>query len=279
MQLRHLPFVFITVLLGSCLQETDIPLKESSWVVEGLILDEEIATVNLTIVTPKDGAELIFCPDNEVSKLIQLEKINDRTEVLQSTDPFRGAYQSDSIIGEFNRDYTLRVDIGDDLPTIIGQTKMPKYKLEIDSVRLIPSLNPQGSIIINSLKLFFKPLPETNIFVRVLVSSNFNGLTAADAIVTPEIFIRGEDLAKDDWSYTWRANRQLFEDSVTIKTFVMEEAVWEYLDFIRLAQTQTIDETFNISLAPTDKRKANLTGDILGYFAAMTTDTLDVLIQ
>jgi len=278
MKLHYSLFILFTILLGSCLQETELPLNESSWLLEGLILEEEAAIVNLTVVTPKDGVELIFCPSNEVSKLIQLEKVNDRTEILESTNPLQGVYQSDSIVGEPNREYGISVDIGDELPIIIGQTTMPKYKLDIDSARLIPSLSEQGNVVINSVKLFFKPLPETNIFARILISSNLNGFSDENVVITPEIFIKGEEIARNNWSYTWRASRQLFEDSITIKTFLMEETVWKYLDFIRLAESQTIDETFNITLAPTDKRKANLTGDIIGYFAAMTTDSL-VLIR
>ncbi|MCG8574283.1 MAG: DUF4249 domain-containing protein [Flavobacteriales bacterium] len=258
----------ICISFASCEKVIDIPLDEAEQriVVEGKMKDNEGDNY---ILLSKTGSVYDDSGFEKISGASVTVNDGTTTYTFPENELVAGRYELESFTTQPNKTYTLTVDLGDG--QVLSSTSVTNDKPTIDELYFEPQKN------------FFADFDPTQPDTVYQVFYNFSDNGAQENYYRINAWINGE---RDETYYIF--DDRLFNgenniaplwgavieagDTVSVELVSSDEAYYTYL--FTLANSS---DGGPFSATPANP-VSNIDGDAIGYFAAMTTDTMTIII-
>jgi hypothetical protein len=182
-----------------------------------------------------------------------------------------GAYQSSTLIGVPGRTYTLSVKA--DGKEYMATSSMPS-KVSIDSLYALPRHGLDGESGYD-IYVTFKDPPELGNYYRINARSS--ALIPADSIDGRRYRLFTDKLTNgNEMTERIRTGRNVsVGDTITIELCSIDKASYDYFHTLRDILSSDRSPT---SLSPANPN-SNISGDALGYFAAYTIDSKQIVLR
>jgi hypothetical protein len=269
-QIALLIFVSAAWLLSGCQQVVSIDLNTANprIVIEGNIKDQPGPYSVYLSMTGSYFDTTLATPRVSHAKVIITDDVGNRDTLKEVTS---GTYQSSALQGASGRTYTLTVNTdGKDYMAI---SSMPA-KVFIDSLYAMPrhSLNGESGY---DIYVMFKDPPELGNYYRINARSST--VIPADSIDGRRYRLFTDKLTNgNEMTERIRAGKNVsIGDTITIELCSIDKASYDYFNTLRDILSSDRSPT---SLSPANPN-SNISGDALGYFAAYTIDTKQIVLR
>ncbi len=261
--------ILLTLGLGACQRVVSIDLNKADphIVIEGVVTDGPGPyTVSITKTGSYFEPSLVF---PTVSGATVVLRDNAGTiDTLREAAP--GKYVSSRLSGVEGRTYQLSVVA--EGKEYDGTSVMPQ-KIRIDSVYTTVLRAPDGDRGYNIFVKFKDPPTQEN-YYRVIVHTNMmppDSITGQRYLLVSDKLLNGNEA-----TYQIRASRNIDPgDTLTVALFSVDRATYEYYSTLRNILSFDRSPT---ALAPANPN-TNLSNGSLGYFAALTADSVHIVLR
>jgi hypothetical protein len=262
---------FLTVwFLYGCQQVVSIDLNTANprVVVEGNIKDQPGPYSVFLSMTGSYFDTTLTTPPISHAQVVITDDIGNRDTLKEVIS---GTYQSSTLIGVSGRTYTLSVKA--DGKEYMATSSMPT-KVFIDSLYALPRHGFGGESGYD-IYVTFKDPPELGNYYRINARSS--AVIPADSIDGRRYRLFTDKLTNgNEMTERIRAGRNVsIGDTITIELRSIDKAAYDYFYTLRDILSSDRSPT---SLAPANPN-SNISGDALGYFAAYTIDSKQIVIR
>jgi hypothetical protein len=265
-----LAFFSIVSFLSGCQQVVSIDLNTSNprVVIEGNIKDQPGPYSVLLSMTGSYFDTTLATPPISHAQVVITDDHGNRDTLKEVIS---GTYQSSTLIGISGRTYTLSVKA--DGKEYMAISSMPT-KVFIDSLYALPrhGLNGESGY---DIYVTFKDPPELGNYYRINARSS--AVIPADSIDGRRYRLFTDKLTNgNEMTERIRAGRNVsVGDTIIIELCSIDKASYDY--FHTLSDILSSDRS-PTSLSPANPN-TNISGDALGYFAAYTIDSKQIVLR
>ena len=256
--------------LYGCQQVVSIDLNTANprVVVEGNIKDQPGPYSVFLSITGSYFDTTLATPPVSHAQVVITDNLGNRDTLKEVIS---GTYQSSTLIGVSGRTYTLSVKA--DGKEYMATSSMPA-KVFIDSLYALPRHGFDGESGYD-IYVTFKDPPELGNYYRINARSS--AMIPADSIDGRRYRLFTDKLTNgNEMTERIRAGRNVsIGDTITIEFRSIDKATYDY--FHTLSDILSSDRS-PTSLAP-ENPNSNISGDALGYFAAYTVDSKQIVLR
>jgi len=256
-----LSFIFLQL---ACTEIIDIQTNssESQIIVEGGIASNEFARISITKSINLNDSDNFPVVNNA---LVTITELNGDSEILHETRP--GMYESKTLVGKPGKTYNLKVETEDQ--TITSTCTIPQ-PIAVDSFSVVNSVYPgSGQATGNQPANFYiftinysDPADVEN-FYRVSVS--INGIPNSSNRVYSDQYNNGNKVSLNLVMYSEEIKSG---DIINVDFQCIDKSVYNYFNSISNGA---------MGSSPANPY-TNLSGAILGYFSAHTSEKLEYIV-
>jgi Domain of unknown function (DUF4249) len=263
--LKH-SLVLIFLSLTSCLRNVDLaPISESRIVIEGILLEGQNLSLQITKTIPKTSTDS-FPPVPNASVFLSTQ--TGQTESLEYAG--QGLYTSLSIIGMPQSTYTLAVTLEGE--TFSATSTMPSHFVRLDSLKhafVTPQNDSSGTV--SKIILSFDDFGGTSDFGILVLSKN-------EEFLTPNQFYRDNSPEDKQTQKEWIIQNGLFPgDQLKVEFFQLEPILFNY--FKKLDEINSQISIGGLNIAPPENLIGNFDNGAVGFFGAVVLDTISVVVE
>ncbi|MGA3288205.1 MAG: DUF4249 domain-containing protein [Bacteroidota bacterium] len=265
-----LTFFSIIWFLSGCQQVVSIDLNTANprAVVEGNIKDQPGPYSVFLSMTGSYFDTTLSTPPISHAQVVITDDLGNRDTLKEVIS---GTYQSSTLIGVSGRTYTLSVKA--DGKEYMATSSMPA-KVFIDSLYALPRHGLDGESGYD-IYVMFKDPPELGNYYRINARSS--AVIPADSIDGRRYRLFTDKLTNgNEMTERIRAGRNVsVGDTITIELRSIDKSTYDY--FHTLSDILSSDRS-PTSLSPANPN-SNISGDALGYFAAYTIDSKQIVLK